>query len=180
MVLSTEEVVRFLMTVPSLKCRAMLTRAYAAGLRASEDVSLKVGDIDGSWLSIRINQGKSGQDRCVMLSSQLFDVLRAYWRPASTARLVVPASAAGFGKRVTVLRSGTASSPCLAVQSLRYRNPDGPRPFAGREHRHPNQLSAARSSNVNTTARHTQVATTTIGGTPSPFDHLRLEVTPPS
>jgi integrase/recombinase XerD len=33
--------------------------------------------------------------------------------------------------------------------------------------------------NVNTTARYGQVATSTIGGTPSPLDHRRLEVTPP-
>ncbi len=33
--------------------------------------------------------------------------------------------------------------------------------------------------NVNSTARYAQVATSTIRGTPSPLDHLRLEVTPP-
>jgi integrase/recombinase XerD len=33
--------------------------------------------------------------------------------------------------------------------------------------------------NVNTTARYAQVATSTIRGTPSPLDHLRLEATPP-
>ena len=44
-VLSADEVVRFLEAVPSLKSRAALTTAYAAGLRASEAVSLKVADI---------------------------------------------------------------------------------------------------------------------------------------
>ena len=34
--------------------------------------------------------------------------------------------------------------------------------------------------NVNTTARYAQVATSTIRGTPSPLDRLRLEVTPPA
>ena len=43
-VLSAEEVVRFLEAVPSLKCRAALTTAYAAGLRASEVASLKAGN----------------------------------------------------------------------------------------------------------------------------------------
>jgi site-specific recombinase XerD len=33
--------------------------------------------------------------------------------------------------------------------------------------------------NVNTTARYAQVATSTIRGTPSPLDRLRLEITPP-
>ncbi|HET6195863.1 MAG TPA: tyrosine-type recombinase/integrase, partial [Acetobacteraceae bacterium] len=35
-------------------------------------------------------------------------------------------------------------------------------------------------SSLHTTARYTQVATSTIRGTPSPLDRLRLEVTPPS
>ena len=34
-------------------------------------------------------------------------------------------------------------------------------------------------SSLQTTARYTQVATSTIGRTPSPLDRLRLEVTPP-
>ncbi len=41
-VLSADEVVHFLEAVPSLKCRAALTTAYAAGLRAVEVASLKV------------------------------------------------------------------------------------------------------------------------------------------
>src|SRR5438445_1021419 len=45
-VLSAEEVVRFLEAVPGLKSRAALTTAYAAGLRVSEVVALKVRDID--------------------------------------------------------------------------------------------------------------------------------------
>jgi integrase/recombinase XerD len=57
-VLSTEEVVRFLEAVPSLKCRAALTTAYAAGLRASEVANLKVADLDSSRMVIRVEQGK--------------------------------------------------------------------------------------------------------------------------
>jgi integrase/recombinase XerD len=41
-VLSTDEVVRFLEAIPSLKSRTALTTVYAAGLRVSE--SLKTGD----------------------------------------------------------------------------------------------------------------------------------------
>ena len=37
-VLSTDEVVRFLEAIPSLKSRAALTTVYAAGLRVSEVV----------------------------------------------------------------------------------------------------------------------------------------------
>lgn len=45
-ILNGDEIVRFLEAIPSLKTRAALTTAYAAGLRASETVGLKVGNID--------------------------------------------------------------------------------------------------------------------------------------
>jgi integrase/recombinase XerD len=57
-VLNADEVVRFLEAVPSLKTRAALTTAYAAGLRAAEAVSLKVADIDSGRMVIRIEQGR--------------------------------------------------------------------------------------------------------------------------
>jgi integrase len=70
-VLSADEVVRFLEAIPSLKSRTALTTVYAAGLRVSEVVFLKVGDIDSGRMVIRVEQGKGGKDRFVMLSPQL-------------------------------------------------------------------------------------------------------------
>ena len=54
LVLGADEVVRFLEAVPSLKSRTALTTAYAAGLRASEAVGLKVSDIDNSRMMIQV------------------------------------------------------------------------------------------------------------------------------
>ena len=45
-VLSPEEVARFLEAAPSVKYKAALSVAYGAGLRVSEIVSLKVSDVD--------------------------------------------------------------------------------------------------------------------------------------
>ena len=81
-VLSADEVVRFLEAVPSLKTRAALTTAYAAGLRASEAVGLKISDIDSGRMVMRVEHGKGGKDRYVMLSTQLLNILRSYWRLA--------------------------------------------------------------------------------------------------
>ena len=67
-VLSTDEVVRFLEAIPSLKIRSALTTVYAAGLRVSEVVLLKVTDIDRQRMVIRVEQGKGGKDRYVMRS----------------------------------------------------------------------------------------------------------------
>src|SRR5262245_61938495 len=70
LVLSADEVVRFLEAVPGLKSRTALTTAYAAGLRASEAVRLKVSDIDSGRMMIRIEAGKGAKDRYVMRSPQ--------------------------------------------------------------------------------------------------------------
>jgi integrase len=59
-------------------------------LRVSEVAALKVGDIDGSRMVIRVAQGKGGKDRYVMLSPPLLAILRAYWRLAKPADWLFP------------------------------------------------------------------------------------------
>jgi integrase/recombinase XerD len=81
-VLSPEEVARLLDAAPSLKYKAALSVAYGAGLRVSEVVALKVGDIDSTRMVIRIEQGKGRKDRYVMLSPQLLELLRAWYKMA--------------------------------------------------------------------------------------------------
>ena len=82
MVLSPEEVVQLLDAAPGLKYKAALSVAYGAGLRATEVISLKVSDIDSKRVIIRVEQGKGGKDRNVMLSPHLLDLLRAWWKAA--------------------------------------------------------------------------------------------------
>src|SRR5271168_1454050 len=89
-VLSADEVVRFLEAVPSLRTRASLTTAYAAGLRASETVGLKLAHIDSGRMVIRVEHGKGGKDRYVMLSAQLLGILRTYWRLARPRHWLFP------------------------------------------------------------------------------------------
>ena len=62
---------RFLEAVSSFKARAALTTAYAAGLRAPDAAGIKVADIDSRRMVVRVEQGKGGRDRYVMLSPQL-------------------------------------------------------------------------------------------------------------
>ena len=80
LVLSAEEIARFLQAVAGLRNRIVLTTAYAAGLRISEVVRLKVASIDSRRMLLLVKNGKGGRDRYAMLSPRLLEVLRAYWK----------------------------------------------------------------------------------------------------
>ena len=87
-VLSQEEVARLLQAAPGLKYKAALSVAYGAGLRVSEVANLKVSDIPGSSpgtsrrMMLLVEQGKGQRDRDVMLSPQLLQLLREWWKAA--------------------------------------------------------------------------------------------------
>jgi site-specific recombinase XerD len=89
-VLSPEEVARLLEAAPGPKYKAALGAAYAAGLRVSEVVALKVSDINSQRMLLRIEQGKGGKDRFAMLSPQLLELLRDWYRIARPAIWLFP------------------------------------------------------------------------------------------
>lgn len=182
-VLSAGEVVRFLEAVPSLRTRVALTTAYAAGLRASEAVSLKVANIDSGRMVIRVQQGKGGKDRYVMLSAQLLGILRTYWRLAHPKDWLFPGRDPANPIDVQVLhaacRSACAASGLakrVTVHTLRHS-------FAthllesGTDIRIIQVLLG--HSNLSSTARYTHVSSGLIRQTDSPLDRLTIEVVPP-
>lgn len=89
-VLSVEEVGRLLQAAPGAKYRAALGTAYGAGLRVSEVASLKVDDIDSTRMLIRIEEGKGRKDRNAMLSPQLLELLRLWWREGRSRGVMLP------------------------------------------------------------------------------------------
>jgi integrase/recombinase XerD len=178
-VILSAEVVRFLTAVPSLKHRTALMTAYAAGLRVSEVVRLKITDIDSSRMLVRVEQGKGGRDRYIMLSPQLLVVLRTYWREARPAHWLFPGHDESRPLDASVLqwacrnaRAAAKLGKPVTVHTLRHS-------FAthlleaGTDIRTIQVLLGHRD--LSTTARYTQVAATMIGNTTSPFDRLKLE-----
>jgi len=79
-VLSDEEACRLLEKLHNPKHHAILLTCYAAGLRLSEALHLKIGDIDGQRNQINIRQGKGRKARVVPASPRLLDALRNYWK----------------------------------------------------------------------------------------------------
>ncbi|MER9345368.1 site-specific integrase [Mesorhizobium sp. M0601] len=89
-VLSVEEAARLLEAAPGIKYKAALGVAYGAGLRVSEVAHLKVDDIDSTRMLIRVEQGKGRRDRNAMLSPQLLELLRLWWREGRRRGVMLP------------------------------------------------------------------------------------------
>jgi site-specific recombinase XerD len=183
-VLSGDEVVRFLEAVPSLKTRAALTTAYAAGLRASEAVGLKVGDVDSGRMVIRVEHGKGGKDRYVMLSAQLLGILRIYWRLARPQHWLFPGRDASGPIDVQVLHAACRSACAAAGLSKRVTVHTLRHSFATHLLENGTDIRIIQvllgHSNLSSTARYTRVSAGLIQKTASPLDRLALEVVPPA
>lgn len=175
-VLGFDELVRFFDAIGSLKHRAILMTAYAAGLRVSEVTQLRVEDIDSSRMVIRVRQGKGQKDRYVMLSHRLLQLLRSYWKVIRPRDYLFPGTVPGHA--ITVGAVEKACSPAcqaaglskhVTVHTLRHS-------FAthlleaGTDLRTIQVLLGHRS--LSTTARYVHVATAALPNIQSPFDRL--------
>lgn len=79
-VLSREEVLKFLQCILSRKQRMLLTTMYATGMRVGEAVQLSVNDIDSRRMTILVSRGKGNKQRLVPLSPKLLTELRLFWQ----------------------------------------------------------------------------------------------------
>ena len=79
-VLSKEEVKMILQAIGNLKHKAMLSLIYSCGLRRSELLKLRPGDIDAKRMLVIIKQAKGRKDRIVPLSQKILDILREYFK----------------------------------------------------------------------------------------------------
>ena len=79
-VLTRDEATRLIRAHRSLKYRAILHVLYGGGLRVSECAMLKVTDIHGEQMRVRVQQGKGKKDRYTVLPQTTLEVLRDYYR----------------------------------------------------------------------------------------------------
>jgi integrase/recombinase XerD len=175
-ILSREEVSGFFEAVGNLKQRLILMVAYAGGLRISEVVHLKIGDIDSQRMVLRVEQGKGAKDRYVMLSPPLLEWLRIYWKIARPTHWLFPGRVPGHP--ITTDAVTKACEKARRVSGIKkHVTPHGLRhAFAthlledGTDVRTIQLLLGHR--NLATTARYLKIATSSVCATQSPFDHL--------
>jgi integrase/recombinase XerD len=182
-VLSHEEVVQFFDHVPNLRYRAALMMSYGAGLRVSEAVAVKVADIDSRRMLLRVEQGKGKKDRYTMLSPRLLEVLRVYWRAVRPRDYLFPSWRPGRHLHAATLqqachdaalRSGLRKR--ITVHTLRHS-------FATHLLENGTDVRVIQvllgHSQIDTTARYTQVSPQVVGRTISPLDLLNSRPLPP-
>jgi len=187
-VLSPEEVSRLLTSATNIKHKALLSLAYATGLRASEVVSLKLTDIDRERMVIRVEQGKGKKDRYVMLSPNLLELLREWWRAARKKGWMPPGQLWLFPSyrgrhtsgrqlhRIVRLAAGRAGIiKRVGVHTLRHS-------FATHLLEQKTDIRVIQAllghKKLDTTALYTRVAIKAIGEVTSPLDVLLTEVKP--
>jgi len=188
--LSPQEVARLLDHAPGLKARAALSLAYGAGLRASEVVFLRVSDIDAERQMIRVEQGKGRRDRNAMLSDDLLELLRAWWRAGRSTGVMLPGgwlfpgqdrinpmstrqlsrifhgakAAAGIDKKVSLHTLRHCFATHLLEQGVDIRVI---------------QILLGHKK-LETTARYSHIANTTLKAVKSPLDFLQQGPLPPA
>jgi len=183
-VLSPEEVMRFLDSVKAPKHRTILTTCYAAGLRISEAVRLTSAAIDSQRMVLRIAQGKGQKDRYVMLSPVLLATLRDWWRVSRPTHWLFP----GDRPEHPITRHAVADACQEARRRSHILKPITPHSLrhafavhlleGGTDVRTIQLLLGHRS--LATTARYLRIATTKVCSTSSPLDLLPHPVPPPS
>jgi integrase/recombinase XerD len=187
-VLSIEEVSEVIAAAPGpgLKYRAALSISYGAGLRASDVCSLKVSDIDSDRMLIHVDEGKGGKDRKVMLSPDLLDLLRDYWREAQPAGWLFPGkpkinpiSARQLSRAfksakhvVGISKPATLHTSCRRRASGTLRHSFATHLLEANIDVRVIQVLLGHAK-LSATARYTHVATNTIRDTPSPFEALK-------
>lgn len=77
-ILNKSELKKLFIAPQLLKHRIILALAYSAGLRSSEVINLKLGDIDYERKTIHIRQSKYKKDRILPLSDYLAQGLKKY------------------------------------------------------------------------------------------------------
>lgn len=175
-VLSQEEIEKMISSTANPKHQFLISLMYAAGLRVSETIKIKMRDIDLDRKMLRVYQGKGAKDRYTMLAEKLVPTLEQQIklkRPddylftgAGGEGHLTPMSAEKIVKKAAALAKILKNVSC---HTLRHS-------FAthlleqGTDIRYIQELLGHK--NLETTQIYTKVSTKNLGNIKSPLDRL--------
>ena len=146
--------------------------------------TLKIGDIDSARMLIRVEQGKGRKDRNAMLSPQLLQLLRLWWRAGKRRGVMLPQGWLFPGRNslepVSTRQLGRAVHEAAEAAGIKKRvSPHTLRhSFATHLLEQDVDIRVIQvllgHSKLDTTALYARVATKTIRAVTSPLEHLRL------
>jgi integrase/recombinase XerD len=111
-VLTVAEVRRLIDAVRTPHNRTYLWTLYSLGLRMTEGLHLRPGDIDGARKLVHVHRGKGAQDRYVPLPPRTLHMLREYWSTHRHPLWLFPA----LGRDRKLAPTATAPMPRGSVQ----------------------------------------------------------------
>ena len=89
-ILSGEQLHRLVAATSKLSYRVFFFTAYSLGLRLSEGIALKVGDIDSLNMRVHIRDAKGNKDRLVPIPKKTLQILRNFWSVHRHPRFLFP------------------------------------------------------------------------------------------
>lgn len=89
-ILTTKQINQLLASTKITDYRVFFFTSYSMGLRLSEGINLKVGDIDADNMRVHIRDSKGNKDRFVPMPHKTLQVLRQFWKTRRHPDFIFP------------------------------------------------------------------------------------------
>ena len=128
-IVTVEQAQALFLATRTLSYKVFYFTVYSMGLRLSEGLALKVGDIDADRHRVHIRDAKGNRDRLVPLPEATLGVLRRFWQTHRNPELIFPNRHGGLAgahvARTPLDRAGIQQTLHLVAQDcgLKKRSP---------------------------------------------------------
>jgi len=95
-IVTPDEAQLIFITTRELSYRVLFFTLYSMGLRISEGLNLRLGDIDATRMRVHIRDAKGSKDRFVPLPEYVLRVLREFWRVHRHPQFLFPSRKRGL------------------------------------------------------------------------------------
>lgn len=105
-VLTIDEIRRLLDSAKDLRYQTFILVCFSMGLRLSETLNLKIGDIDSERMKVHIREAKGKKDRYVTLPQSALQALRKYWKTHRNPNYLFPSGNTTVQRQAATIHMG--------------------------------------------------------------------------